>query len=307
MLDKLSIVVPCYNEEESLPKFYEEVIKVLGTMDIHYEVLFINDGSSDGTLKFMQLLSLQDPCVFYYSFSRNFGKEAAMFAGLNEASGKYVVLMDADLQHPPSLLIEMYHCLISEDIDCVGAKRMDRDGEGRMRNLCSRSFYRIITKMTKMDMGDGQGDYRMMSRQMVNSLLSMQEYNRYLKGMFSFVGFKTKWIPYENVERCAGISKWSMKQLFAYAMEGIFSFSTAPLMFASVVGTLCILFGILFLVFMLITNVTSLRIMVMLLLILGGLQLFFIGIVGEYLAKNYLESKHRPLYIIKESSHNPHN
>lgn len=301
-MELISIIVPCFNEEASLPIFYKEIIVVLKEIGLAYEILFIDDGSSDGTLAMLQLFANQNSSVFYYSFSRNFGKEAAMLAGLNESRGDYVVLMDADLQHPPYLLIEMIRCLKQDSIDCVGAKRMDRKGEGKLRSMFSRSFYYLINRVFHLEMVDGQGDYRMMSRAMVHSLLSMKEYNRYLKGMFNFVGYQTKWIPYDNVERIAGDSKWSMKQLFAYAVEGIFSFSTAPLMLASLLGTIFILIGFLLCIYIMLTKFTTFKAIMMMLFLLSGFQLFFLGIVGEYLAKNYLESKHRPSYIIQNSN-----
>lgn len=225
-----------------------------------------------------------------------------MCAGMKEADGDFVVLMDADLQHPPFLLQTMYEIVKDGVYDCAGAKRMSRDKKGKLRNVCSHMFYKLIASLSHLEMDEGQGDYRMMNRMMVDSLLSMQEYNRYLKGMFSFIGFNTKWIPYDNVERCAGTSKWGMRKLFAYAMEGILSFSTAPLLMAAAAGTLCMLFGILFFIYIIVSGITSLKLVIAVLMLIGGMQLFFIGIVGEYLAKNYLESKHRPLYIIKESS-----
>ncbi|MEG2799058.1 MAG: glycosyltransferase family 2 protein [Erysipelotrichaceae bacterium] len=297
-MELISIVVPCFNEENSITPFYNELLRILLELNLAYEILFIDDGSSDQTLLKIQSLTKADHQVFYYSFSRNFGKEAAMLAGLSESRGNYVVLMDVDLQHPPYLLIEMYRWIKSENIDCVGAMRLNREGENHLRSFMSHHFYSVLNKISHLEMKDGQGDYRMMSRAMVDSLLSMKEYNRYLKGMFNFVGYQTKWIPYDNVERIAGDSKWSMKQLFAYAVEGIFSFSTAPLMLASLLGTIFILIGFLLCIYIMLTKFTTFKVIMMMLFLLSGFQIFFIGIVGEYLAKNYLESKHRPSYII---------
>ena len=240
-MDKISVIVPCFNEEDVLPLFYKEVTHVLESIEnIDYEILFINDGSHDHSEDILKLLAHKNPHCFYYSFSRNFGKEAAMYAGLENASGDYVVIMDADLQHPPYLLKEMYNSLKYEEYDCCAGKRIDRTGEGKLRNFLSHSFYKVIQKLTKMDMDDGAGDFRMMSRQMVNAILELKEYNRYMKGLFSFVGFNTKWLEFHNVERPVGKSKWNFASLFSYAFKGIFSFSSTPITIAGVIGGILI-------------------------------------------------------------------
>ena len=229
-MDKISIIVPCFNEEDVVSMFYQETTKQLHRIpDIDYELLFINDGSKDHTALVLKELADKDSHCFYFTFSRNFGKEAAMFAGLEKATGDYVVIMDADLQHPPRLLPDMYHACKYEGYDCAAGKRVDRTGEGRLRNFLSHSFYKVIQKLTKMDMDDGAGDFRMMSRQMVDAILELKEYNRYMKGLFSFVGFDTKWIEFHNVERAAGQTKWSFWKLFRYAIDGVINFSQAPL------------------------------------------------------------------------------
>lgn len=308
-MNKISVVIPCYNEEESIPLVYREVSQVLATIpDVDYELLFINDGSKDNSEEVLKSLSDQDSHFIYYSFSRNFGKEAAMYAGLEKSTGDYVVIMDADLQHPPQLLAQMYQVLTTEKYDCCAGKRVDREGEGRLRNFLSRSFYKVIQKLTKMDMSDGAGDFRMMSRQMVNAILELKEYNRYLKGIFSFVGFDTKWIEFHNVERVAGKTKWSFRSLFAYALEGIFSFSSKPILYAGTIGGTLILlsFGILLYVgvsFLFFHHYFTMAwYLIILLLFLSGVQLFFVSILGQYLTKNYFESKQRPIYIIKSTN-----
>lgn len=307
-MNKISVIVPCYNEEEMLPLFHKEVSHQLQSInDITYELIFINDGSSDHTIDMLRMLSKMDEHCKYISFSRNFGKESAMFAGLQSAIGDYCVIMDADLQHPPTLLKPMYEALKNEGYDCCAGKRVDRDGEGKLRMLLSTSFYRIIQKMCKLDMTDGAGDFRMMSRQMVNAILELKEYNRYMKGLFSFVGFDTKWIEFHNVERMAGESKWGFKSLFSYAIEGILSFSTAPMALAGVIAM--ILFAISFLLFVVIVvticiigQVNSFLLITTLLLFLSAIQMLFVSILGQYTSKGYMESKGRPIYIIKESN-----
>lgn len=306
-MDKISIIVPCYNEEDALPHFYRETKKEVSKLkNVEYEFIFINDGSRDHTIDILKALSYQDTCCHYYSFSRNFGKEAAMYAGLQKSEGNYCVIMDADLQHPPTLLKEMYHSLKEEHYDCCAGKRMDREGEGKFRNFLSRSFYKVIQKLTKMDMRDGAGDFRMISRIMVDAILEIKEYNRYMKGIFSFVGFETKWIPFHNVERVAGETKWSIKSLFTYAAEGIFSFSTTPLKLAGIMGfflfTLAIGLGMLIIIrlsFGLAINDTLYILEII--LFLSSLQMIFVSILGQYISKDYLENKNRPIYIIKES------
>ncbi len=307
--DLISVIVPCYNEEESLPLFYIETGKVLRQMtEVDFEIIFVDDGSSDKTRTIMKNLAEKDEKVRYVVFSRNFGKEAAMYAGLKEARGDYSVIMDADLQHPPALLPEMYKVVSCEDYDCCGGLRLSREGDGFLRSLFSKAFYKISKGLTHMDMTDGHGDFRMMNRTVVNAILEMKEYNRYMKGLFSFVGFDTKWIEYEGVERAMGCTKWSFKSLFAYAFEGILSFSTAPLKAAGLMGIFLFLAGVVFMGCNLIQSiwvpgaVSSLDVILFVVLLLGSLQMLFIYILGAYLSKDYLENKRRPIYIVKEKS-----
>ena len=307
-MKKISIIVPCYNEEESILLFYEKTLQALQEIvDVTYEFIFINDGSSDHTIDIIKQLSMKDKNVIYYSFSRNFGKEAGMYAGLSNATGDYCVIMDADLQHPPMLLKDMYYAITVEGYDCCAGKRIDRAGEGKIRNFFSKCFYKVISKMSKMDMSDGAGDFRMMTKQMVNALLDLKEYNRYMKGMFSFIGFETKWIEFHNVERVAGTSKWNLKSLFHYAFEGILSFSTTPLHISGFLGILLvfisfIMFGIIVTNLFLGNTLSAFFYITCLILFLSGIQMIFVSILGEYLAKDYMENKNRPIYIIKETN-----
>lgn len=298
--EKLSVIVPCYNEEESLPLFHREVTLVLqGMTEVDYELVFVNDGSSDQTLEVMKMLSDKDSHCRYVGFSRNFGKEAGMYAGLAEAEGDYCVLMDADLQHPPTLLPEMLRVITEEGYDSCGGQRCGREGDGFLRSLFSIAFYKISKGLTKMDMTDGHGDFRMMKRTVVDAILEMKEYNRYMKGLFSFVGFNTKWIEYENVERACGDTKWNFKSLFSYAFEGILSFSTAPLKVAGLAGCVLFLAGILVLLFNL-TTLNRVDVVLAVVLMVSSLQMFFLYILGAYVSKDYLENKKRPVYIVKE-------
>ena len=304
-MEKITVIVPCYNEEAALHYYYKEMSRVMDEMnDVDFELLFVNDGSKDKTLEIMMELAKKDSRVKYISFSRNFGKEAAMFAGLKKSSGDYVVIMDADLQHPPVLLKEMYEAVSEEGFDCCAGKRVDRTGEGKIRNFLSHAFYKVMQKMCKMDMSDGCGDFRMMSRQMVDAILELKEYNRYMKGLFSFVGFDTKWIEFHNVQRVAGESKWNFSKLFAYALEGMFSFSTAPIVWIGNIGTAIMISSILMTLFGLLVHVTSMFHLVCLILFLSGLQMLFVAILGQYTTKDYMESKQRPIYIVKETSRN---
>ena len=305
----LSVVVSCYNEEESIPLFYQEICRVAREMDyINFEFIFVNDGSSDKTLEIVKKLNKKDKRVRYVSFSRNFGKEAAMYAGLEASLGDYVTLMDADLQDPPSMLEEMYKLIVDEGYDCVGTRRVTRKGEPPIRSFFARQFYKIINKLSDIEMVDGARDYRIMTRQMINSIVKMREYNRYSKGLFSFVGYKTKWLEYENVERVAGETKWSFWKLFMYAIDGITAFSTKPLVMSALVGFLfCIISFIMILVIIVKTllygdPVGGWPSMVCIIFMVSGIQLFCMGIMGQYLAKTYLETKNRPIYIVKESS-----
>ncbi len=309
--DKISIIVPCYNEEQALPYFYDEVLKLQKEMkNIEFEYLFVNDGSKDKTLEILRELSKKDKKVRYISFSRNFGKEAAIYAGLENSTGNYVAVMDADLQDPPSLLPEMYRSIKEDGYDSVGTRRVTRKGEPPIRSFFARMFYKIINRLSKVEMVDGARDYRLMSRQVVNSIISLREYNRYSKGLFSFVGFNTKWIEFENVERVAGETKWSFWKLLLYALEGIIAFSTAPLAIASILGILfCVLSFIAIVVIIIKTlafgdAVSGWPSLICVIFLVSGIQLFCMGIIGQYLSKTYLETKKRPIYIIKETENN---
>ena len=308
MRKKISVIVSCYNEEESLPLFYEEMRKVMAEMSQNdFELIFVNDGSRDNTLKEIKELRAKDKRVRYISFSRNFGKEAAMKAGLDYSTGDYVTLMDADLQDPPKMLSEMLNILESEHYDCVGTRRITRKGEPVIRSFFARKFYKIINKMSKVEMVDGARDYRLMTRQMVEAIKNCEEYNRYSKGLWSFVGFKTKWLEFENVQRVAGETKWSFWKLFKYAIEGIVAFTTAPLTMAAFLGILfCFIAFIMIIVIIFKTlvwgdPVSGWPSLACIIIFVSGIQLFFMGIFGEYLAKTYLETKKRPLYIVKET------
>ncbi len=307
----ISIVVPCYNEEEVLPLFYTEICKVMEQMrsehaDLAFELLFIDDGSRDRTLELLRDMSLKDARVRYVSFSRNFGKEAGMYAGLERSRGDYVVVMDADLQHPPAFLPQMYNYVKDGEYDCATTRRVSRQGESKLRSFFARAFYKLMNKISQTEIVDGAQDFRFMSRQMVDAILEMQEYNRFSKGIFSWVGFRTRYIEYENVERPAGTSSWSFWGLFRYSLEGIYAFSTAPLSLAALLGVLiCVIAVLLLIVFAvkaIVVDDADLRFLAALCIItlLSGLQLFCTGILGQYLSKTYLESKHRPIYLSRE-------
>ena len=309
-MEKISVVVSCYNEEKALPLFYEEMERVRKKDFegiVEFEYIFVNDGSKDNTLKIIKELNQKDPKVRYISFSRNFGKEAAMYAGLEAAEGDYVTLMDADLQDPPALLKQMYDAIKNEGYDSVGTRRVTRKGEPPIRSFFARMFYKIINKMSNIEMVDGARDYRLMKRQVVDSIISLKEYNRYSKGLFSFVGFDTKWIEYENVERVAGETKWSFWKLFKYALEGITAFSTTPLIFSSIVGLIFCLVALIAIIFIIVKTLVygdptaGWPSMACIIVFVSGIQLFTIGIIGQYLSKTYLEVKKRPIYIIKET------
>lgn len=305
-MDKISIIVPCYNEEKVLPLFFAETQKVLETIEnAEWEYIFVDDGSKDHTQVILQSLSGRYAFCKYISFSRNFGKEAAMYAGLEHASGDYCVMMDADLQHPPALLPEMYRALKYEGYDCCAGLREDRNGEGPVRNFLSHRFYKIMKRMCDLDVNDGAGDFRMMKRAVADSILQLKEYNRYMKGIFSFVGFETKWIPFHNAERAAGETKWSFRSLFSYALEGIFSFSTAPIRMAGIAGGILFIIAFLMGIFIAVqtmlfgNEVSGFTTIVCLILFLNGVQLLFISILGQYISKDYMENKRRPIYIVK--------
>lgn len=307
----VTIIVPCYNEEAALPYFLEAIRKTEAEMTAAYgcgfELLFVNDGSKDGTLSVLRRYAKEMPNVRYLSFSRNFGKEAAMYAGLREAKGDYVVIMDADLQHPPAMLPEMYEGLQSGEYECVAARRESRKGEPPIRSFFARCFYKLINRISDTEIVDGACDFRMMTRQMVDAIVSMGEYNRFSKGIFGWVGFRTKWLPYENVERVAGETKWSFWKLLLYSLQGIVGFSTVPLAIASVLGILLCFVSFLMVLYIIVKTLLfgdpvsgwpSLACMVM---FMGGIQLLCMGILGQYLAKTYLETKHRPIYILAET------
>ena len=305
----ISIVVPCYNEEEALPLFYKEFCALTEKMSGEsFELLLINDGSRDKTLEVMKELAARDPRVKYLAFSRNFGKEAGIYAGLENSTGDYVAIMDADLQDPPSLLPEMYKAVTEEGYDSVATRRVTRKGEPPIRSWFARKFYKLMSKISKTDLVDGARDYRLMNRKFVNAILSMGEYNRFSKGLFGWVGFKTKWLEYENIERAAGETKWSFWSLFVYALDGIMAFSTAPLVISTVVGILLSLVAFAAIVFIIVRwlifgdPVAGWASTICVILMLGGLQMLFIGILGQYFAKAYLELKKRPIYITGETN-----
>ena len=305
----ISIIVPCYNEEEMLPIFYDEIDKISKMMDyVTFEYIFVNDGSKDHTLKKLKELSNKDYRVRYFSFSRNFGKEAALFAGLEHAKGDYVAVMDVDLQDPPELLPEMYRLIQDEEYDCIGTRRKDREGEPIIRSFFARKFYKLINRISDTEIVDGARDFRLMKRQMVDAILNLSEYNRFSKGIFSWVGFETKYLEFQNKERVAGQTTWSFWSLFRYSLDGIVAFSEIPLAMASIVGfftfavaiILAIFFGVRTLIF---GNPTSgWTSMIVIILALGGIQLLSLGIIGKYLGKTFLETKKRPIYILKEYS-----
>ena len=307
----LSIVVPCYNEQEALPLFYKEICRVAGEMKAShgadFEFIFVDDGSRDDTLAIARRLHGQDARVRYISFSRNFGKEAGILAGLEAAKGDYVAMMDADLQDPPALLPQMLDALLTEDYDCAATRRTTRQGEPPIRSFFARLFYKIINKMSDADIVDGARDYRLMRRRMVDAILALPEYNRFSKGIFGWVGFKTKWLEYVNVERVAGETKWSFWKLFLYSLEGIVAFTTAPLALASLVGIAFCALAFVMIVFIIARTLlfgdptSGWPSMVCIIFLCSGVQLFCMGVLGQYLAKTYMEVKRRPVYIVRET------
>ncbi len=308
-MKKLSIVVPCYNEAQVIEIFYKTITKELQKISsIDSEIIFIDDGSYDDTLKIIKEISKYHKEVRYISLSRNFGKESAMYAGMQNSTGDYVVIMDADLQDPPSLIPEMLHAIESEGFDCVGSRRVNRKGEPPIRSFCARVFYKFINKMSDADIVDGARDFQMMTRKVVDAILSMKEYNRFSKGIFGWIGFKKKWLEYENIERAAGETKWSFWKLFVYAIQGIIAFSTTPLVVSSVCGIMCCVLAMIMLIFIFVKTLvlgdptSGWPSLVCIILLLSGIQMFFIGILGQYLAKTYLETKSRPIYIIGETN-----
>ena len=305
----LSIIVPCYNEEENIVDFYDELMKTeefFKSKDVEFEILYVNDGSKDGTVSEVKKLHERDGRVHLINFSRNFGKEAAVYAGLQKSKGDFVVMLDCDLQDPPALLPEMYGYIVNEGYDSVATRRVTRKGEPPIRSFFARRFYSLINKMSRTDIVDGARDYRLMTRQFVDAILSMEEYNRFSKGIFGWVGFTTKWLEYENIERKKGETKWSFWKLFVYALDGITAFSTVPLAVASVLG---VVFCVLAVILIIVTIIRKIAFgdptsgwpsLVCIISLVSGVQLFCLGIVGQYLSKTYLEVKRRPIYIVKE-------
>lgn len=308
-MKRVTVIVPCFNEQEAIPIYYKEMCKIMLQMqDVDMELLFVDDGSTDRTLSVMKALHTLDERCQYLSFSRNFGKEAAIYAGLKNATGDYVAIMDVDLQDPPELLPQMYQILEEEEYDNVATKRSTRTGEPRIRSFLSEAFYKCINRISKTEIVNGARDYRLMKRKMVDAVLEMSEYNRFSKGIFEWVGFRTKWLEFENVERSAGETKWSLRKLFKYSLEGIMGFSVAPLSLASVIGLLFCVFSFLMILVIVVRTVVwgdpvnGWPSLVCIIFMVGGVQLLCTGIVGQYLAKTYLETKHRPIYILKDSS-----
>lgn len=311
-MEKITIITPVYNEEKALPIFYDEINKIIqkdfNDVEVEFECIFVNDGSKDRSLDIIKELSKKDDKVKFISFSRNFGKEAAMYAGLEASTGDLVTLMDADLQDPPSMLRKMYDCIKKEGFDAVGTRRVSRKGEPPIRSFFARMFYKVINRMSNIEMVDGARDYRLMSRRVVNAILELKEYNRYSKGLWSFVGFNTKWLEFENVERVAGETKWSFWNLFKYAIEGITAFSTAPLVISSFIGLLFCLIAVVIITIIIIRTLiagdptSGWPSLVCIIFFVSGIQLFSLGIIGQYLSKTYLEVKNRPIYIIKDTN-----
>lgn len=304
----ISLIVPCYNEEEALPLFYEETVKVLSTMDVDYELILVDDGSKDKTLQVMQDLSAKNEHVKYVSFSRNFGKESAMYAGFCNARGDYAAVMDADMQDPPSLLPQMFAILEEGEYDSVATRRADRKGESKVRSWFARRFYQIINKISNTEIVDGARDFRLMKREMVDAILSMSEYNRFSKGIFGWVGFRTYWLSFENVERVAGTTSWNFWGLFRYAIDGIVNFSNAPLDIASGFGIIMTIVAFIMLVFIIVRKllfgdpVAGWASTMSVIIFIGGIQLLCLGVMGQYIGKTYLETKRRPQYIVGKTN-----
>ena len=308
-MKKVNLIVPCYNEAEALPLFKDELNKVIQTLDQYtFEILLINDGSTDTTLSVMKEICDTDSHYKYISFSRNFGKEAAMYAGFCNSDGDYAAIMDADMQDPPALLPDMLHCLETEDYDSVATRRVSRIGEPKIRSFFARNFYKLINKISDADVVDGARDFRLMKREMVDSIVAMCEYNRFSKGIFGWIGFKTKWLEYENVNRIAGETKWSFWGLFKYAVDGIINFSETPMSLASGLGIFLTIFSFLMVIFIIIRKeifgdpVAGWPSLACIIIFIAGLQFLCMGIMGKYMAKTYLEVKNRPHYIISETN-----
>lgn len=304
----LTCIIPCYNEEESLPYFYKEISRVFADMDCTYELIFVNDGSTDQTLTYLKNMAESDEHVIYLSFSRNFGKEAAMYAGLCHANGDYVAVMDADMQDPPSLLPQMLDLLLNGTYDSVATRRITRSGEPLIRSWFAHRFYQLINKISDTDIVDGARDFRLMKRSMVNAIIALGEYNRFSKGIFGWVGFRTYWLSYENTERVAGSTKWSFWKLFKYAIDGILNFSQVPLNISSWFGISMTFFAALMMIFIIVRKflfgdpVNGWASLICVIIFIGGIQLFCIGIMGQYIAKIYMETKKRPHFIVAESN-----
>lgn len=307
-MKKVDLIVPCYNESQVVNIFFAEAKRITDEISgYEFSFIFVDDGSSDNTLELLKGLADRYDCVKYISFSRNFGKESAMYAGLKNSTGDYVVILDADLQHPPKLIPEMLEAM-EEGYDCCAANRATRDGDPALRTLFTRGFYRLVNKISEVDMPDGAGDFRMMNRAMVNAVIAMSEVQRFSKGIFSWVGFKTKWISFENVERAAGVTKWNFWKLFSYAIDGITAFSTFPLKIASVLGAVISASSFIYLFYIIIKtifvgkDVPGYASTITLMLFIGGIIILSCGILGEYVAKIYMEVKNRPVYIIRQTN-----
>ena len=310
MVKTISIIVPCYNEQEVLYIFYNELMKVFDNMEYCYELILVNDGSGDGTLGVIQELARKDNNIIYISFSRNFGKEAAMYAGFCNARGDYVAVMDADMQDPPSLLPQMIEILTNGGYDSVAARRADRKGEPPVRSWFAKKFYQVINKISDSDIVDGARDFRLMKKEMADAVISIGEYNRFSKGIFGWIGFNTYWLSYDNVERAAGKTKWDFWKLFKYALDGVINFSHIPLDIASWSGIAMTLVSVIILILIVVRRivfgdpVAGWASTICIIIFIGGIQLFCLGVMGQYIAKTYMETKHRPHYIISETNKN---
>lgn len=307
MID-ISFVFPCYNEEAVLPVFYSEIMKIIPKLESSYEFIFVDDGSTDGTYEYLKKIATENECVKYVSFSRNFGKEAAMYAGFCNVSGRYIAVMDVDLQDPPSLLPEMLQLIKGGAYDCVATRRVTRKGEPRIRSFFARQFYKLINRISDANIVDGARDFRIMKAEMVQAIVSMGEYNRFSKGIFGWVGFRTYWLEYENKKRAAGETKWSFWKLTKYAIDGIINFSQVPLSMASWFGIFMTIISFVFIVFIVVRKlifgdpVDGWASLVCIITLIGGIQLFCMGIMGQYIAKTYMEVKHRPHYIVDKTN-----
>ena len=307
-MERLTIIVPCYNEGKALPIFYSELSIVISGLDLATEIILVNDGSTDDTLGIMKRLSEEDERIRFISFSRNFGKEAAMYAGFCNSNGDYVAVMDADMQDPPRLLPEMLRILRTEDYDSVATRRVSREGEPIIRSFFARQFYRIINRISDADIVDGARDFRLMKRPMVDAIVSMEEYNRFSKGIYGWIGFRTFWLPFHNVERIAGETKWNFWKLLIYALDGIINFSQIPLSMASFLGIFMTLVAFFFLIFVVVRRlvfgdpVAGWASTICVIVFIGGMQLLCVGIMGQYIAKTYMETKKRPHYIVAETN-----